>query len=273
MTWIVRVCLYVLIWCSYYYVITHMKPDIKKVHLLISALGCVVFSCLGIFAIIETVLHIFMSERTWFSFLLLNADSASIMTMELIISYMAADSIIGFLYYHDEMMGLDGYFHHVIYFALLSYFHSVGYGRKLFQIGSSEEIPNFIMRRGQLMPSARDDQLYGKLWLTFRVCLQAAIVVYLCFNTSWTFQSVLLLVGSLAALGLHLYWYNKWKRKYGSVENRDESVSLLSNSEENGMEDVDLIAGRENVVTEAAEEPSPEVDVAGEQELPGKEES
>jgi hypothetical protein len=121
-------------------------------------------------------------------------------------AYLIMDVYIGNKEYHNHMKSLSGYFHHSIYIVvnIVSLYFGVF---PLYLLHFLSELPTFLLAIGSFDPRLRNDDLFGATFFTTRIA-------YHIFLT-WLFRRhSLLFYCSLAALGLHCYWFSSWAQKY-----------------------------------------------------------
>ena len=123
-------------------------------------------------------------------------------------SYLLMDIYIGNQEYPEYMKTLSGNFHHTIYIGvnLISLYTGL---YPLYLLHMMSELPTFIMSIGSFDSNFRNDNLFGATFFLTRILYH--------FILTMIFRKNKLLLGlSLAALGLHIYWFYGWYKKYGS---------------------------------------------------------
>lgn len=122
-------------------------------------------------------------------------------------AYLIMDVYIGRTEYPDYMKVLSGNFHHIVYiFVNITSLYMGVY--PLYLLMMLSEIPTFILALGSFDSQFRNDQLFGITFLLTRIVYHIIL--------TWTFRKhSMYLYLSLAALGLHLYWFSNWIKKYG----------------------------------------------------------
>ena len=121
-------------------------------------------------------------------------------------AYLIMDLYIGHYDYRKYMGSLSGYFHHTVYsiINILALYTGIFH---VYFLHMLSELPTFLMAIGQFDPKYRNDNLFGLTFFLTRI-------LYHIFLT-WTFRhNTLILSLSLAALGLHIYWFKGWFTKY-----------------------------------------------------------
>jgi hypothetical protein len=122
-------------------------------------------------------------------------------------AYLIMDVYIGRTEYPEYMKVLSGNFHHIVYtFVNIASLYMGVY--PLYLLMMLSEIPTFILALGSFDSQFRNDQLFGITFLLTRIVYHIIL--------TWTFRKhSMYLYLSLAALGLHLYWFYGWVKKYG----------------------------------------------------------
>jgi hypothetical protein len=121
-------------------------------------------------------------------------------------AYLIMDVYVGSTEYPQYMKSLSGNFHHIIYTIvnLLSLYVGV---YPLYLLNMISELPTFLLGIGSFDASLRDDNLFGVTFFLTRIVYHIFLL--------WMFRKhTLLLCLSLAALGLHIYWFYNWFQKY-----------------------------------------------------------
>jgi hypothetical protein len=122
-------------------------------------------------------------------------------------SYLLMDIYVGNKEYPEYMKSLSGNFHHTIYIGinLLSLYTGL---YPLYLLHMMSELPTFLMSIGSFDASLRNDNLFGLTFFLTRIVYHAILV--------FIFRENKVILGfGLAALGLHLYWFYGWYKKYG----------------------------------------------------------
>jgi hypothetical protein len=122
-------------------------------------------------------------------------------------AYLIMDVYIGRKEYPEQMKVLSGNFHHIIYtfVNIISLYMGI---YPLYLLMMLSEIPTFILALGSFDSQFRNDQLFGITFLLTRIVYHIIL--------TWIFRKhSMYLYLSLAALGLHLYWFSNWIKKYG----------------------------------------------------------
>lgn len=122
-------------------------------------------------------------------------------------SYLLMDIYVGNLEYPEYMKSISGNIHHTIYIGInLLSLHTGLY--PLYLLHMMSELPTFLLSIGSFDSKLRSDNLFGTTFFLTRI-LYHAILTYI-FRENRT-----VLGFSLAALGLHIYWFYGWFKKYG----------------------------------------------------------
>jgi len=124
-------------------------------------------------------------------------------------AYLVMDMYIGHKDYRKFMNNLSGYFHHIIYsiINILSLYIGI---YPIYFLHMLSELPTFIMGIGRFDSKFRNDNLFGITFFLTRIVYHIIL--------TWVFrENSLLFYLSLAALGLHIYWFSGWVKKYSGL--------------------------------------------------------
>jgi hypothetical protein len=131
-------------------------------------------------------------------------------------AYLIMDVYIGKQEYHQYMNTLSGYFHHTIYIIINIISLYIGV-YPLYLLHMLSELPTFLLGLGSFDSNFRNDDLFGATFFITRIA-------YHLFLTYIFRKHTLLFYISLAALGLHCYWFSQWVKKYFiSTDTQDNS--------------------------------------------------
>lgn len=123
-------------------------------------------------------------------------------------AYLLMDIFIGNKEYPEYMKSLSGNIHHTVYTIvnMLSLYIGVF---PIYLLHMVSEIPTFLLSLGSFDSYFRNDSLFGVTFFITRIVYHIIL--------TWIFRkySPIFLI-SLTALGLHLYWFHSWCKKYGS---------------------------------------------------------
>lgn len=122
-------------------------------------------------------------------------------------SYLLMDIYIGNQEYPEYMKSLSGNFHHGMYICinLVSLYTGL---YPLYLLHMMSELPTFLLSIGSFDNCLRNDNLFGLTFFSTRIVYH--LILTIVFR-----QNRLLLGLSLAAFGLHVYWFYGWYKKYG----------------------------------------------------------
>jgi len=136
--------------------------------------------------------------------------------------YLIMDVFIGRTEYPEYMKVLSGNFHHIVYSCvnIASLYFGV---YPFYLLHMLSEIPTFILSLGSFDSKFRNDQLFGITFLCTR------IIYHIILTYIFRKHSILFYV-SLAALGLHIYWFSNWLKKYGFSTLWKGNSSLTQNN-------------------------------------------
>jgi len=241
--WVGRYFCYVVVQLAIFYWFKGSIKNDDKVSLLLSLVNSGIFSVIGILTFVEVLLNAFSGNL--YNFLFIDIDWWSILSSEYMSSYMVLESVLGYYYYNESMKGPDGYIHHVIYLIMIEYFLHVRHALKLIQLMSLEEIPTYILRRGQMDPDKRNDQLFGQQWLIWRIGFHVAVIILVVFHLKQLETWILFLL-LLPILGGHIMWYNNWKKKYGSETTETDTLIGDQAPETENVDNPDVILTEDN---------------------------
>jgi len=122
-------------------------------------------------------------------------------------SYLLMDIWVGNKEYPEYMKSLSGNIHHTIYIGinLLSLYTGL---YPLYLLHMMSELPTFLLSIGSFDSSLRNDNLFGITFFLTRIVYHAIL--------TFIFRENRVILGfSVAALGLHIYWFYGWYKKYG----------------------------------------------------------
>ncbi|NDC95547.1 hypothetical protein EB118_12395 [bacterium] len=122
-------------------------------------------------------------------------------------AYLITDMYIGTQDYPSTLKSLTGYVHHVIYIGInmLSLYTRLYNVYVLFMIA---EIPTFFLAFGSVHPNYRSNVLFGITFGWTRIAYFSYLVYHVLPNYT------LILYLSSGILGLHVYWFSKWVKRY-----------------------------------------------------------
>jgi hypothetical protein len=201
-----------LFFCMEYYLhykfINIIKPDLKEKQ---KAYILSIKSSLSMFLIgLYFNYHYFTSKFNEEHFFSILNDKGSLNFGKVIILYFTAylimDVYVGSTEYPKYMTTLSGNFHHGIYTVvnLISLYVGV---YPLYLLHMLSELPTFLLSIGSFDNNLRNDNLFGITFFSTRILYHILL--------TWMFRKhTLLLSLSLGALGLHLYWFSCWAKKY-----------------------------------------------------------
>lgn len=122
-------------------------------------------------------------------------------------SYLLTDIYVGNLEYPEYMKSLSGNFHHTMYIGInmLSLYTGL---YPLYLLHMMSELPTLLLSLGSFDSNFRNDNWFGLTFFSTRIFYH--LILTIIFR-----QNRVLLGFSLAALGLHIYWFYGWFKKYG----------------------------------------------------------
>jgi len=125
-------------------------------------------------------------------------------------SHLTTDLFVGIVEYPEHMNFLSGYIHHIIY-VFINIISIYSKNSHIYTIFMVEEIPTFVLSIGSFHRKYRNDTLFGITFFLTRI-LYHGIFLY-----NFKSDYFILFFGSVA-LGLHVYWFRIWLRKYASYQ-------------------------------------------------------
>lgn len=135
-------------------------------------------------------------------------------------AYLVVDIYIGNTEYPSYMKKLSGNFHHFIYtiINLLSLYTGAF---PIYLLHMLSEAPTLLLSIGSFHEKFRNDNLFGLVFFLTRIVYH--IVLTIIFR-----KNKLVLGISLAALGMHIYWFYGWFKKYGIDYFTKKSKKVIS---------------------------------------------
>jgi hypothetical protein len=121
-------------------------------------------------------------------------------------AYLIMDIFIGSQDYATSMKSLSGYFHHTVYTLINMLSLNIGMFPMYF-LHMLSELPTLLLSIGSFDSSLRDDNLFGLTFFITRIVYHIIL--------TWMFRdNTVILSLSLATLGMHIYWFSGWIKKY-----------------------------------------------------------
>lgn len=136
-------------------------------------------------------------------------------------SYLLMDIWVGNKEYPEYMKSLSGNIHHTIYIGinLVSLYTGL---YPLYLLHMMSELPTFLLSIGSFDSNLRNDNLFGLTFFLTRIVYHAIL--------TFIFRENKIILGfALAALGLHIYWFYGWYKKYGKKLFAKKEVKDCSN--------------------------------------------
>lgn len=118
------------------------------------------------------------------------------------LSYLLADTVIGFFNYHTQMKTLSGYVHHIVY-ILICAVSMCNNNYSILMLFMMAELPTFLLSVGSFDKKKRTNVGFGLTFLLTRILYHVFLL--------WQFRSNTLVfrIGTLI-LCLHIFWFIKW---------------------------------------------------------------
>ncbi|TPX33839.1 hypothetical protein SmJEL517_g03306 [Synchytrium microbalum] len=122
------------------------------------------------------------------------------------ISFLAADMVLGYLYFKSEVNWLTGWVHHIGYsivvFGCIQ--HRVAGGFLTF--ASLLELPSIPLSLGHIKKAWRRDYLFGVLFFATRVLVNFYVILHV--RVAYPHSNFYLVTA--APLPLHIFWFYNW---------------------------------------------------------------
>ena len=126
---------------------------------------------------------------------------------DLLVGNFLVDLIIGHFYDRAKLYLLEGYIHHILYIASISYIRSTGESN-LILLYLPFEIPTVFLNLNRLIKDRPFDIPFGVTFLLFRIIYNVWLLFIMAkYNIAYMALTTLM-------LGVHSYWYSKWLKRY-----------------------------------------------------------
>jgi len=193
----------------HYNIVKYMKPDLteKQKAYILSIKSSFIMCLVGFYFNYYYLLNGLNQEQFFINLdenNLLHFGKLAIIYFE---AYLFMDLYIGNREYTQYMQSLSGNFHHTVYIGvnLLSLYTGL---YPLYLLHMMSELPTFLMSIGAFDISLRNDNLFGVSFFLTRIVYHFILVII------FRQDKLLFVLGGLT-LGLHLYWFYGWSKKYG----------------------------------------------------------
>lgn len=138
-------------------------------------------------------------------FLMSNHRLSEFMSVFFIV-FLIMDSLLGFLFYPNEVGALTGWVHHLIYFIFVM---NALYWKFTNVLATCllEELPTIILAVGSVFPKYRNDLAFGITFFSTRIVFHSFFLILAFFyirnyTVAW--------IGILLVLIVHIFWFTKW---------------------------------------------------------------
>lgn len=137
-------------------------------------------------------------------------------------AYLIMDIYIGNKEYPKYMKQISGNFHHAMYIIinLLALYTGL---YPMYLLHMLSELPTFLLSMGSFDKELRNDNWFGITFFLTRIVYHSVL--------TYIFRENNIMLGfSLATLGLHIYWFYGWFKKYGlKLFKKDKNIKDCSN--------------------------------------------
>lgn len=132
-------------------------------------------------------------------------EIVSVLSTSLFTSFLIMDNILGYLYYHEYMMSLSGYFHHTFFIlANCVVYYSDGY--KLLNLFLIDELPTIIFALGNINENYRSNIIFGGFMFFTRIVYHGLLVI---LNINY----INLIIVGIPSWAIYIYWFKNWCKK------------------------------------------------------------
>jgi hypothetical protein len=122
-------------------------------------------------------------------------------------AYLLMDLYIGYREYKGELTLLTTWIHHIVYICINGI--SIYYGiYPIYLLNMLSELPTFLLGIGSFNSKFRNDTLFGICFFATRLFYHFILAYSFRHHSSFLYLSIL-------TLGLHIYWFYNWWKKYG----------------------------------------------------------
>lgn len=133
-------------------------------------------------------------------------EIVSVLSTSLFTSFLIMDNILGYLYYHEYMKSLSGYFHHA-FFILGNYVVYYSDGYKLLNLFLIDELPTIIFALGNINENYRSNIIFGMLMFFTRIVYHGFLVL---LNINY----INLIIVAIPSWTIYVYWFKIWCKKF-----------------------------------------------------------
>ncbi|KAK3844050.1 MAG: hypothetical protein J3R72DRAFT_522426 [Linnemannia gamsii] len=171
------------------------------------------------------------------------------------VGYSAADLILGYIHYRDQVDPLSGWVHHIVY-ILLAWRVAVVNQLSLFAVcGGPLELSTVFLASGYMFPRLRSAFWFPFTFILVRIIGHALILQELLFNYPTPWGAAELFVGVLV---LHIYWIYKYfvglRRR--TRQARKAALEQGGRGEKGGAKEASAVVSRTGLFKGAFSSPS-----------------
>jgi len=208
LVYIILLLFFCLEYFLHYHFVNELRPDLneKQKSYILSIKSSLSMLLIGIYY----NYHYFTSKFNKADFFNILEKKGSLDFGKIIVLYFTAylimDIFIGSQDYATSMKSLSGYFHHTVYTLINMLSLNIGMFPMYF-LHMLSELPTLLLSIGSFDSSLRDDNLFGLTFFITRIVYHIIL--------TWMFRdNTVILSLSLATLGMHIYWFSGWIKKY-----------------------------------------------------------
>jgi len=216
LVYIILILFFCLEYFLHYHFVNELRPDLneKQKSYILSIKSSLSMLLIGIYY----NYHYFTSKFNKADFFNILEKKGSLDFGKIIVLYFTAylimDIYIGSQDYAASMKSLSGYFHHTVYTIINMLSLNIGMF-PMYLLHMLSELPTLLLSVGSFDSSLRDDNLFGLTFFITRIVYHIIL--------TWMFKdNTLMLTLSLATLGMHIYWFSGWVKKYFFTQNTSE---------------------------------------------------
>ncbi|KAJ3129825.1 hypothetical protein HK098_008059 [Nowakowskiella sp. JEL0407] len=121
------------------------------------------------------------------------------------ITYCISDLLIGVIHYKSQITFLTGWFHHTLYFFLVSSILTWNF-QGLFALYGILELPTLLLGLGSIQKAFRHDMVYGAIFFSTRIVFH----LFLAYRLFVDFNGSRIWTAAVAVFPLHILWFNQW---------------------------------------------------------------
>ncbi|KAJ7054240.1 hypothetical protein C8F01DRAFT_1235389 [Mycena amicta] len=121
-------------------------------------------------------------------------------------AYLAADLVVGSIFYSSQINLLTGWVHHLVYLGICEFAIRAGWAY-IFGLCAIMELPTFLLGLGTLLPRLRSDNLFGVLFFLTRIALHLVLIFTYCLSTHRPHGSIAPALILSSVFPLHAMWF------------------------------------------------------------------